>query len=67
MPVFDKTGTGSLNELRDKLACILDQLHPGSRHVLGEIDVPRDEDLTPAVHLRMFETEPILRSVSHVE
>ena len=56
MLVFDEKITVSFKEWSGKLASILDQLHPGSRPVLWEIDVSSEEECTPAIHGKTFRT-----------
>ncbi len=48
------------------MASILDQQHPGSSQVIGEIDVSREEEWAPSVHVRTLETEPIRRDLYHI-
>ena len=52
--VFGKKGALPFWAWGYKLASALDQLHPGSRQVIGEIDAPREEEWSPDVHGELF-------------
>ena len=65
MLVFGEKSQVPLKEWSGNLASILDQLHPGSRQVLWEIDVSREEEWTPEVHGLLCETEPQARDLYH--